>query len=227
MNEETGELSSGYKERGYFPEAFVNMLAFLGWNPGTAQEIFSMDELIEAFTLERVGKAGARFDPDKTKWFNQQYLRAKTNEELGQLMREQFAQKGIDTRGLDLAAIANIMKERASFVHEMAEEALFFFESSVNYDPKAVEKKWNAEAKELISVLTERFGKIESFDSASVDAAFHAFMEEKGVGFGKIGPALRLALTGKGMGPSLFDIAQILGKEETLTRMKTAIEKLP
>jgi glutamyl-tRNA synthetase len=227
LNEETGELSSGYKERGYFPEAFVNMLAFLGWNPGTAQELFSMDELIDTFSLERVGKAGARFDPDKTKWFNQQYLRAKTNEELGQLMEEQYAQKGVKTKGLDLAAIANLMKERASFVHEMVEEAIFFFETEIGYDQTAVEKKWNAESKELLVTLAEKFGQIEKFEATNIDAAFHTFMEERGVGFGKIGPALRLALTGKGMGPSLFDIAQILGKEETLRRMKAAIEKLP
>jgi len=227
LNEESGELSSGYKERGYFPEAFVNMLAFLGWNPGTAQEIFSMDELIEAFSLERVGKAGARFDPDKTKWFNQQYLRSKSNEELGQMMGEQYAKKGIDTRGLDLAAIANLMKERASFVHEMVEESIFFFETEVGYDQPVVEKKWNADSKELLLSLAEKFAQIEKFEAHAIDAAFHAFMEERGVGFGKIGPALRLALTGKGMGPSLFDIAQILGKEETLRRMKVAIDKLP
>ena len=224
-NPEEGESSSGYREQGYFPGAFINMLAFLGWNPGTNEELFSMDELIARFSLERVNKAGARFDPDKTRWFNQQYLRAFSNEELGQFLLPKAEEAGYSSDVAYCSQVASVMKERATFVHEMLEDGRYFFEAPSEYDPKAL-KKWKEDTTEIVASLNVKLSEIADFSSESVDAAFHGFMEERSLGFGKVGPGFRLALTGKGMGPSLPDIAAILGKEETLSRLNTALEKL-
>lgn len=224
-NPEEGESSSGYREQGYFPEAFINMLAFLGWNPGTNEEIFSMDELIERFSLERVNKAGARFDPDKTRWFNQQYLRAFSDAELGEMLQPQAAAAGFDRSAEFCAQVASVMKERATFVQEMLSDGRYFFEEPSEYDPKAL-KRWKEDTPEIVKALRDLLEGIEDFTSEHVDTAFQGFMEERGLGFGKVGPGFRLALTGKGMGPSLPDIAAILGKEESLKRLDTALEKL-
>lgn len=222
---EEGDPSTGYREQGYFPGAFINMLAFLGWNPGTNEEIFSMDELIERFSLERVNKAGARFDPDKTRWFNQQYLRSKSDEELGKLLRPLAAEEGFDVSDEFCAQVASVMKERATFVHEMLTDGRYFFEAPTEYDPKAL-KRWKEDTPEIVKALRNLLEQVQDFSAEKVDAAFQGFMEDRGLGFGKVGPGFRLALTGKGMGPSLPDIAAILGKEETLERLDTALENL-
>lgn len=228
-NPETEEVFSGYRENGYFPEAFVNMLAFLGWNPGTEQEIFSLENLVESFSLERVNKAGARYDHDKTKWFNQQYLRAKAPEELGQLLHDAAAEEYIKTDLKTCTKVAQLMKERAYFVKDMLEEGIFFFQAAeeLEYDEKAVSKKWNEDAHSHVSNLIERFEAIEPFTHDALEQNFKSYLEEQGVGFGKVGPGFRLAVTGKAMGPSMFEICAILGKEETLKRMHLALEKLP
>ncbi len=226
-NKESGEVFSGYRENGYFPEAFINMLAFLGWNPGTAQELFSLEELTEAFSLKKVNKAGARYDHDKTRWFNQQYLRLKSDEELGRLLSAEAQKAGHDIDQAKAAAIAALMKERAYFIKDLWEDSEFFFQAPTEYDEKTLRKKWNQDARNHVSQLHQIFEMLSSFTPEDVEGSFKAYLEENGLGFGKVGPGFRLAVTGKGMGPSMFEICAILGKEETLSRLKLALEKLP
>ncbi len=223
---ETGNISSGYREQGYFPEAFVNMLALLGWNPGTEQEIFSMHELIDTFTIQRVNKAGAKYDHDKTKWFNQQYLRKHSDKELGELLMPYLEAKGLKASQKYVARVAGIMKERAYFIEDMLNEGSYFFEPPTVYDEQTVQKKWNEEARQHVANLVGRFETLQYFDAASVEQAFQAYLHEQGVGFGKVGPGFRLAVTGKGMGASMFEICEVLGKQETLSRMRTALKTL-
>ncbi len=225
-NPETDEVFSGYRENGYFPETFINMLAFLGWNPGTEQEIFSMDELIEAFSLERVGKAGARFDPDKTKWFNQQYLRSKSGEALAELMKPVLNERGIEFREDSLISIAELMKERATFPSDLVNEGMYFFERPTDYPEKMVQKKWNAESRDLLVELIGRFADSSDWSPSNLESIFKFFLEEKEIGFGKVAPAFRIAISGGAMGPSLHDICGILGKEESLARIDAAVETL-
>lgn len=225
-NPDNGDIFSGYREKGYFPEAFVNMLAFLGWNPGTEQELFSLDELVQAFSLEKVNKAGARYDHDKTRWFNQQYLRAKTDDELGELLVEEAAQNNISVPADKALSIARLMKERAYFIKDLFEESQFFFAPPTSYDEKTTRKKWNEDARAHVATLRDRFAGLADFSAEAIEANFKAYLEEKEVGFGKVGPGFRLALTGKGMGPSMFEICAILGQEECLSRMDSALENL-
>tara|TARA_B110000305_G_scaffold221108_1_gene263502 strand:- start:777 stop:1379 length:603 start_codon:yes stop_codon:yes gene_type:complete len=198
------------------------MLAFLGWNPGTTQEIFSMDELIESFSLERVGKAGAKFDFDKTKWFNQQYLRAKDGQELSDLVSPLFQEKVSDA---DLAVICELMKERATFAKDIFNESTFFFEAPLEYDEKTLRKKWKESTPDILNQLIEILDSISSFDPLTIETTFKSFLEEKELGFGAVLPNFRLAITGLGMGPSMFHICSILGKEEVIKRLRLAIER--
>ncbi len=218
----TGEVSSGYRESGYFPEAFINMLALLGWNPGTPQEIFSLQELIEVFSLERVGKSGAKFDPDKTKWFNQQYLRNKTNEELAEKLQE-IIDKPIQKSFLQ--GVCGLMKERASYISDMLEGSYFFDSPSV-FDEKTIRKKWKEQSPKIIAELIERFKKINDFTPENIERTFKSFLEEKGLGMGVVLPNFRLLVTGAAAGPSMFAIAALLGKEETIKRLTENIEKI-
>ncbi len=227
QNPETEEVASGYREQGYLPEAFINMLAFLGWNPGTEQELFTMGELIDSFSFERVNKAGARYDHDKTKWFQQQYLRKKSGEELAEMLAPHLAKAGYEVDKEYVARVADLMKERAVFPLDILEDGIYFFEKPKEYDEKTVSKKWNAEGRRHVENLRERFESVQIFDAEKVEAAFKAYLEEEKVGFGKVGPSFRLAVTGKGMGPSMFEICEILGKQETMGRMEIALEKLP
>lgn len=226
-NPENDDQFSGYRENGYFPEAFVNMLAFLGWNPGTEQEIFSLEGLSKAFSLEKVNKAGARYDHDKTKWFNQQYLRSKTDSELGQLLADEAAKHQHSLSLEKASAIAILMKERAYFIKDLYEESLFFFSRPSSYDEKTTRKKWNSDARNHVSALKQLFSELEDFSEDSVEQSFKSYLHDNELGFGKVGPGFRLAVTGKGMGPSMFNICSILGKDETLVRMELALEKLP
>jgi glutamyl-tRNA synthetase len=224
-NPETNELSSGYREEGYFPEAFTNMLAFLGWNPGTAQEIFSMDELVESFSLQRVGKAGAKFDFDKTKWFNQQYLRSKSGDELAELIHSKIP-KSKDADGVFLAKVCELMKERATFVEDIWESSQFFFDSPTEYDEKTHRKKWKEHTPDILKKVTELFGGMSDFSAENVEKEFKSLLEENEWGLGMVLPTFRLAVTGKGMGPSMFKISELLGNDEVVERIETAIQKL-
>jgi len=225
-NPETGDVSSGYRESGYISDAFINMLSFLGWNPGTTQEIFSMEGLIEAFSLERVGKAGAKFDFDKTRWFNQQYLRAKTKEELSQDLQVILKENGVEAEDDFVATVCEQLKERATFIKDMWEEGKYYFSAPTSYDEKTIRKKWKEDTPKYMTELKYRIEKISDFNSENIEKEFKSYLEENELGMGKLLPAFRVSLTGLGMGPSLFDIASLLGKEETIKRMETALEKI-
>lgn len=218
----TKETSSGYREKGYFNDAFINMLAFLGWNPGDAQEIFSLKSLIEAFSLERVGKSGAKFDPDKTKWFNQQYLRAKSNSELANLIAENTSYStNIDY----LEGVAGLMKERASFVEELVADD-YFFVSPKNYDQKTLRKKWKATTAQNMELLKDELSSIEHFTADNIETCFKSYLDKNELGMGAALPNFRLLVTGKGMGPSMFQIAALIGKNEVISRFENGISKI-
>jgi len=225
-NPETGDISSGYRESGYFPSAFINMLSFLGWNPGTTQEIFSMPELIDTFSLERVGKAGAKFDFDKTRWFNQQYLRAKSSEELSEKLQEILKEQGIVKDNKFVAQVCEQLKERATFVNDMWCEGKYYFEAPNEYDSKTVRKKWKEDTPLLLMEFKNKLELISDFSSENIEFSFKEYLQEKDIGMGKLLPAFRLSLTGVGMGPSLFDIAALLGKKETIFRIESAIKNI-
>jgi len=226
INPETQEVYGGYREWGYFPDAFVNMLAFLGWNPGTNQELFSMDQLIEAFSIERVGKSGARFDPDKTRWFNQQYLRAKDSQWLGEALRQNWAEQGVQLDAAKAERIAGLLVERAVFVDDMVRDGAYFVVAPTEYDEKTAQKKWKQPAISHVREIASAWGAVENFNATACEAAFSDYLKANELGFGAVGPVLRLALCGVAMGPSLFEIAEIIGREETLQRIESAIAAL-
>ncbi len=225
-NSETGDVSSGYKENGYISAAFINMLAFLGWNPGTSQEIFSMQELINAFSLERVGKAGAKFDFDKTKWFNQQYLRSTSKEKLAQELQVVLKENGIAKKDDFVASVCDQLKERATFLKDMWEQGKYYFIAPNTYDEKTIRKKWQADTPKYLLELKNRLQKILEFNSKNIEKEFKIFLEENKIGIGKLLPAFRLSLTGVATGPSLFNIVELLGKEETIARMESALSRI-
>ena len=218
-----GDVFSGYREKGYFKGAFVNMLAFLGWNPGTTQEIFSLEQLVESFSLDRVSKAGAKFDPDKTRWFQQQYIRSAENSELASLLQSEV-EESYDIKKLE--KVCELIKERATFISDIWTEGSFLLERPASYDAKTAKKKWKGDAqKNMIgfkTVLTE----LDNFSPEEVEVAFKSFLEKNEIGIGAVLPQLRLLLSGKGMGPSVFEIASFLGKEETLERINIGISAL-
>jgi glutamyl-tRNA synthetase len=221
-----GEISSGYREAGYFPEAFVNMLALLGWNPGTEQEIFSMDELIDAFSLDRVGKSGARFNPEKAKWFNAYYLHKKSDEELAELFLPLLKDNGVEV-SIDRAARAvGLIKERATFVADMLELTRYMFFAPVEYDEKALKKSWDEEQKARLAALAEVLKDIPSFDDADAEEKVRRWIEESGNPIGKVMNAWRIAVLGTNQGPNIFAISAFIGKEETLRRIDTALREL-
>lgn len=223
----TEEKSMGYKEEGYFPEAFVNMLALLGWNPGTEQELFSLDELITAFDLKRVGKSGAKFDPEKVRWFNHQYLVKKTNTELAMLFAPYLEEKGIDAPLEKVAYICGEVKDRVDFVSELWEQTDFFFESPTTFDTKAVKKQWKPETADILSSLVaEVLSVTEDYNSEPLEAKVKEWIQAKELGMGKVMAPFRIALVGGLRGPHLFDIAEQLGKEETVKRILFAIENI-
>lgn len=223
---ETGDFSRGYREDGYFPEAFINMLALLGWSPGTEQEFFSMDELIELFDLARVVKSGARFDPEKAKWFNRHYMQQKTTTELTELFLPILKEKGIAADSLNVERIVGMIQERCEFVNDIWEQAHFFFQAPENYDEKTVQKKWKADTNEKLQAITSLFETVSDWSAANIKELFSAFMTEKEWGFGVVMVPVRLALVGSSSGPDLFDICELIGKEETIERIKKAISKI-
>ena len=225
-NPETKEISLGYKEGGYFPQAFINMLAFLGWNPGTPQELFSLNELCKTFSLERVGRSGAKFDFDKTKWYNQQYLRSKTKTELAETLQVLLKENNINA---DINYVANVceqLKERATFVKDMWDEGKYFFQQPRLYDEKTIRKKWKDNTHVILNELRLEISKIEKFTSEEIETVFKQFLERNKIKMGVLLPVFRLSLTGLGMGPSLFNIAELIGKKETLSRIDIAIKKI-
>ncbi len=222
---ETGDISRGYKEDGYFPEAMINFLAFLGWNPGTEQEIFSLDELVNAFELEKVHKSGARFDPDKIKWFNHQYMQMQNDDELAEQFQIQQPQlKDIDVNYI--ALVVGMIKERATFVNDFWELSSFFFEPPRTYDEKSFAKIMNNETRELMSELAQIIGLISDFTVENLQADVKAWIGKKGIGFGKVMQPLRLALVGAMQGPDVFEIIFMIGKAETVQRIENMVQTL-
>ena len=225
-NHETGEISLGYKEGGYLPEAFINMLAFLGWNPGTPQEIFSIDDLCETFTLDRVGKSGAKFDFDKTKWFNQQYLRSKSKLELAEMLQVILKKNDISAEINYVANVCQQLKERATFTKDMWSEGKYYFQPPKSYDDKVIRKKWDNDIKDVLNELKIELTELVDFSAENIETVFKLFLEKKKIKMGVLLPVLRVSLTGLAMGPSLFNIAELIGKKETLFRIDTAIKKI-
>lgn len=221
-----GEKYSGYRENGYYSEAFINMLALLGWNPGNNKEIFTLDELVTEFSLERVGKSGSRFDPEKTRWFNQQYLRSKSNEDLAIEMKPLLEKNNITKEPAYIAEVCALMKERATFVSDIYQEGSFFFQEIGSYDSTVIDKKWNDETTKIMNELLTELKALTDFSASSIEAKFTAYLEQNKYGFGKVGPGFRLLVTGKGMGPSMFSICSLLGKETVISRMEKGLEKV-
>ncbi len=222
----TGEICAGYRESGYFPEAVVNFLALLGWNPGTEQEIFSLEQLVEAFDLGRCSKSGARFDHLKCIWFNHEYILKKSDKEIAQLFAPVVANNGIDENMDRITQVVHMMKDRVSFVKELWPLCSFFFIPPVEYDEKTKKKRWKEYSKAQMTELAELLSSLEDFSIEAQEAAVHGWIERKGYKLGDVMNAFRLCLVGEGKGPGMFDISAFLGKEETLARLKRAISVL-
>lgn len=222
----TGETARGYREDGYFPEAFINMLALLGWNPGTEQEIFSMQELIDNFSLERVSKSGARFQPDKAKWFNAQYMHHKSDAELAALYQPILREHGIEVSDELAGRAAGIMKERATFITDLWDLTSFFFVAPTQYDEKQAKKYWKGDNPAMLRELREVLAGIDDFSLENTERIVHGWIEQKGYSLGQVMNTLRLALVGAGKGPGMYDVTSFIGKEETLRRIDNLLRNL-
>lgn len=226
INPETGEKSMGYREEGYFPEAFTNMLCLLGWHPSDDQEIFSMDELINAFSLERVNKSGARFDPDKAKWFNQQYLKNMDNEVVADLFTPILLEKNIKFNKALLVEIVGLVKERVVFIKDIWDQSSFFFIAPDQYDEKAVKKNWKADVPELMKELISVLQSIDDFSSENTEKPVKDWILANELSMGKVMNAFRLCIVGESKGPHMFDIIAIIGKQETISRLNRGINMI-
>lgn len=222
----TGDISSGYRESGYFPEAVVNFLALLGWNPGTEQELFSLDELVEQFDIHKCSKSGAKFDYQKGMWFNHEYILRKSNEEIARLFAPIVANNGVDESMERITKVVSMMKDRVSFVKELWPLCSFFFIAPLEYDEKTVKKRWKADSAKVMTELAEVLESIDDFSVEGQEPIVMKWVEEKGYKLGDVMNAFRLALVGIGKGPGMFDISAFLGKEETLARLRKAVEVL-
>ena len=222
----SGEVSSGYRESGYFPEAVINFLALLGWNPGTEQELFSLDELVEAFDISRCSKSGAKFDYQKGIWFNHEYILRKSDEEIAQLFAPIVANNGVDESLERITEVVRMMKDRVSFVHELWPLCSFFFIPPMEYDEKTVKKRWKENSPQVMSELADLLEGLDDFSLENQERVVHEWVERNEYGLGNVMNAWRLTLVGEGKGPGMFDISAFLGKEETIRRMQRAIEVL-
>ncbi len=220
----TGEVIRGYREWGYLPEAVINILALLGWNPGTEQEIFTLEELIEQFSLERVQKHGARFDPEKARWFNQQHLKRKSDEELVDLFMPILESQGIEAERQYVKRVVQLLKERVEFVEDFWTKGFYFFERPKDFDAKAAKKAWKQNTSEIMTELREFLASLEDFSSENLENELKKWVEMKGLSFSKVFTPLRLAVQGNTAGPHLFDMLELLGKDEVLVRLDFAIE---
>ena len=222
----TGEVSAGYRESGYFPEAVINFLAFLGWNPGTEREMYSLDELVPLFDITKCSKAGARFDYQKGIWFNHEYILQKTPSEIAELFAPIVKANGVDTSIERVTKVVEMMKDRVNFVKELWPLCSFFFVAPTEYDEKTRKKRWKEDSAQAMGELATLIEELDDFSVEAQEKAVHEWIEQKGYKLGNIMNAWRLTLVGEGKGPGMFDISAFLGKEETLARMKRAIETL-
>ncbi len=222
----TGDTAHGYREDGYLSAAFINMLALLGWNPGTEQEIFSMQELIENFSLERVSKSGARFQPDKAKWFNAQYLHRMSNEELAVIYQPILREHGIEVSDWIAGKAAGIMKERATLVGDLWDLTSYFFVAPTEYEEKQAKKYWKGENPRILGELREVLASIDDFSKEHTEEVVHAWITERGYGMGQVMNSLRLALVGAGKGPGMYDVTEFIGRDECLARIDRLFDTL-
>ncbi|MBR5475440.1 MAG: glutamate--tRNA ligase [Bacteroidaceae bacterium] len=222
----SGAVSSGFRESDYLPEAVINFLALLGWNPGDDVELMNMQQLIEKFDLAKCSKAGARFDYKKMIWFNHEYILRKSDEEIACIFMPVVKAHGIDTDMVLLEKIVSLMKGRVNFVHELWDACSFYFVAPTEYDEKTAKKRWKENSAQQMTELADLLESLDDFSIENQDAAVHAWIEQKGYGMGEIMNAFRLALVGEGKGPQMFDISGLIGKEETLARLRRAVSVL-
>jgi glutamyl-tRNA synthetase len=221
-----GETATGYREEGYFPDAFVNMLALLGWNPGTEKEIFSMQELIETFSIDRVGKSGSRFDPEKARWFNTRYFQMKSDEELAALFMPLVIAKGFHPPEDKLVRAVSLVRERAGFVSDLWKETDFFFIAPEDYDREAVKKRWNEDSPRIVTELREVVAGVEPLYSDNCERIVKDWISAKGLNTGTVLNLFRLIIVGALRGPHLFDIVEWIGRDETLRRLSNGVKHL-
>ena len=222
----SGETSTGYRESGYFPEALLNFLSLQGWNPGDNREMLSIDDLIRLFSFEHCSKSGAKFDYEKGKWFNHQYLQTKTDKELASLFEPVLKENNIFVASEYVVKAVALVKERVSFVSELWGQTSFFFVAPENYDEKAVKKRWKPESGEELSALADFFEGLTDLSAAPTEVAVKSWIEEKGYSLGGVMNVFRLALVGELKGPHIFDIVEMLGKEEVIRRLRKIIKEL-
>jgi len=222
----TTQVSPGYKEEGYLPEACINLLALLGWNPGTEQELFTLDELVEEFQLEKVGRSGSRFDPEKSKWFNHQHIQRINDSDLSKAISLELETNGISIDDSKIRVLIPIIKPRINFLHEVWDQSRFFFVAPDGYDEAVVKKRWKEDTPEKMKNLAEALESCEPFTVESVESVVKGAIEDHQWGMGAIMNAWRLLLVGAAKGPGLFDMASFLGKEEVIDRMNRGIEKI-
>lgn len=226
VDPKTGEVSSGYRESGYFPDAVVNMLALLGWNPGTEQELFSMKELIRSFSLERVGKSGSKFDFEKAKWFNHQYLIKRKNEELLQIFKPILKENNIENSDDFILEVIDLVKERVSFPKELWEQSYFFFKAPESYDERSVKDKWKENSPLLMQQIISVIESTENTNAEFLKEKISTVINEKQLGMSAVMNALRICIVGASSGPEIFKIIEMIGKKETLNRIENAIAKI-
>lgn len=222
----TGEISSGYRESGYLPEAVVNFLALLGWNPGNDQELMNMDELVRLFDLSRCSKSGAKFDYEKGKWFNHEYIQQKENNEIAALFMPYLQEQGVTATPEYVEKVIGLVKERVNFIKEIWDQASFFFLAPESYDEKTVKKRWKEDSAAQLGELIQVLQACEPFEFHHTEEVVKGWIEEKQYHLGNIMNATRLALVGAPKGPHIFDITETLGKEETISRLQRAIDVL-
>lgn len=223
-DQEKGEVAAGFREDGYLPAALVNFIAFLGWNPGTEQEIFSLEELVEAFDLARINKSGARFDIEKGLWYNQQYLIAASNESLAPLVQEQFAAHGHDIGPDKATTIAGLLKERVHLLPDFYTSGTYFVAPVTAYDEKTIGKKWKPEGRAAFDELANVLAEQEDWTAAAIKAAVVAFMEAYALGFGAVLPIIRIAISGSVQGPDAFEMLEAVGREESVARLRSGYD---
>ena len=223
-NPDDGTVSEGYRELGFFPEAFVNFLALLGWNPGDNKEMMSMEEMIQLFHLDKVHKAGARYDYEKAKWFNHQYLKAKSDEELAMAIQEKIVAKGYSFDLNYAKEFCRLMKERATFTNDLLEQGYYFFEDINSFDTDSVKKKYKKENRENLNALISVIENVSDFSAAGIEKEVKDFLQLKNIKAGEVMPVLRLALAGGMSGPAVFDMINLLGKEKTSARLKKSFD---
>lgn len=220
----SGEKSPGFREAGYLPEALINFLALLGWNPGTEQELFSMEELIQSFSLERISKSGARFDIQKAQWFNQQYLRKLSDEQLARQLKDRLEEEGIEYMPDKLVSIVKLLKERITFAHELFAQGKFFFTTPPPPDENFIRKKWSAQVHQVLSAYAAVIAEEKNFSADRLKSLLEQTAQQLGAKAGQVMQPLRVALTGETAGPDLMAVAEILGREECTRRINFALQ---